>query len=423
MGEMLCINGGNCLSGEVDIGGAKNSLVAIMVASIVTKSIVKLENVKPFDDTYTLIKILNKLHVKTLYDNKDCLYIDSRNIKNVKLNIREVMKIRASYYFMGALLSLYKKVEILGPGGCDFGGRPIDLHLYAFECLGVNYTVKDNLYKFIKKSKSNNIITFKKKSVGATVNAILASCRFPGTVIIENCALEPEIDDLISFLNKCGCSINRDGENIIVEGKNKLHGCCHKIMFDRIEAGTFIIMGSLLSSCLKINNIDVSCMGSVVEILKKIGVYIIEGNNFIEVRKKEGYFPIDVVVDAYPKFPTDLQQPLSVLLSVCDGESHIKENIYPSRISHIQSLNSMGADIEVSDNVISVKGNKVFKGNSVECRDLRGGISLVIAGLLADGKTEISNIDYIRRGYSNLIYKLNKIGADVWIKGESNNER
>lgn len=422
MGEILCINGGNCLNGEVDIGGAKNSLVAIMVAAVITKSIVKLENVKPFDDTYNLIKILNRLNVKTLYDDKDCLYIDSRNIKNTRLDSKEVEEMRASYYFMGALLSLYKKVEIIGPGGCDFGGRPIDLHLYAFECLGVDCTEKNNLYKFFKKNKSDNVIKFKKKSVGATVNTILASCKMHGTVTIENCALEPEIDDLILFLNKCGCSIYRDKENIIVEGKDKLHGCCHKIMFDRIEAGTFMIIGSLLSSYLKINNVDSSCMGSIIEILRKIGVDIVYGNNFIEIRKSEKYLPINVIIDSYPSFPTDLQQPLSVLLSVCDGNSSIKENIYPSRTSHIQYLNSMGANIEVCDGVISVKGNNKFKGNKVICKDLRGGISLVIAGLLSDGKTEISNIKYIRRGYSNLIHKLKKIGADVWIEGEMKNE-
>ena len=423
MKEILCINGGNELSGEVSIGGAKNSLVAIIAASIITKSVVKLENVIPIDDTYTLISILNKLNVSTLYDNKSCLYIDARKIKNVKLNIEEVMKMRASYYFMGSLLSLYKKVSVIGPGGCNFGERPIDLHLYAFECLGVKCNVEGNMYNFYKDNKGVKQIDFDKKSVGATINAILASCRVRGRVIITNCALEPEVDDLINFLNKCGCEIYRYNESIIVKGVSSLHGCEYKIMSDRIEAGTFMIIGGLLGNNLKINNVNCDHVRSLIDVLKDIGVKVVENKNSVIVSKESNYKSIDVVVNPYPGFPTDLQQPLTVLLSVCNGVSSIKETIYPARLSHIESLNKMNADIKIENDLIVVNGNRQFVNGEVSGKDLRGGISLVVAALLAKGDSKIDGVKYIKRGYSDLIYKLNKIGANIKLERIEENEK
>lgn len=413
MREKLCINGGNVLSGEVSVGGAKNSLVALIPASIITKSIVKLINVKPIDDTYTLIKILDKLNVKTLYDDKDCLYIDSRNIKNVRLDNSEMMDMRASYYFMGALLSLYKKVEVIGPGGCNFGDRPIDLHLYAFECLGTKCEIVDGLYKFNKKKILNRKIVFEKKSVGATINAILASCKVRGIIRIINSSLEPEVDDLIDFLNKCGCDIKRENEDIIIKGVRKLSGCEYEVMFDRIEAGTFMIIGGVLGDNLKIKNIEYKYLSNVIDVLKEIGVNIVCHDNYLIVSKGKEYKGIDLVVNPYPGFPTDLQQPLTVLLSICKGVSTIKETIYPARLSHIESLNKMNADIFIDDDVIKIKGDRKFVSGVVSGKDLRGGISLVIAALLADGESEVSGVKYIKRGYSDLVYKLKKIGADI----------
>ena len=413
MKEILCINGGKSLRGEVSIGGAKNSLVAIIVASIITKSIVKLTNVKPIDDTYTLLKILNRLNVKTLYDDRDCLYIDSRNIRNIKLDNEEVMNMRASYYFMGALLSLYKKVEIIGPGGCNFGSRPIDLHLYAFECLGVSCEMVDNLYTLKRVNKGTNIIDFKKKSVGATINAILAGCKGKGKIVIKNCALEPEVDDLISFLNACGCDIKRDNESILINKVNYLHGCDYKVMFDRIEAGTFMIIGGLLSDYLKIKNIELKYLGNIIDVLKNIGVKVEEEDNYLVIRRSNNYRPINLIVNPYPGFPTDLQQPLTVLLSTCDGVSTIKETIYPARLSHVDSLNKMNANININEDEIIINGNRTFKNCDVSGKDLRGGISLVIAALLARGESKIDGVKYIKRGYSDLVYKLRDIGGDI----------
>lgn len=413
MKEILVVNGGKELSGEVNIGGAKNSLVAIIVASIITKSVVKLDNVIPIDDTYTLINILNKLNVITLYDDKSVLYIDARGITNIKLDNEDVMKMRASYYFMGALLSLYKEVSVIGPGGCNFGDRPIDMHLYAFECLGYGCDVDNGLYKLRKVSNKIKEINFKKKSVGATINAVLASCKRKGKVVINNCALEPEVDDLINFLNKCGCDIYRCRESVIVNGVKKLHGCEYKVMSDRIEAGTFMIIGGLLGHNLKINNVDINHLKSVINVLKDIGVDVKVYQNSVVVSKGDEYKSVDIVVEPYPGFPTDLQQPLTVLLSKCNGVSSIKETIYPARLSHIESLNEMGADIEIKEDLIIVNGGRSFIRGNVSGKDLRGGISLVVASLLSKGESRVDGVKYIKRGYSDLIYKLNNIGADI----------
>lgn len=423
MREILKIRGNNMLHGEISVGGAKNSLVALIPASIITKSVVKLTNVKPIDDTYTLIKILEKLNVKILYDDKDCLYIDARNIKNRKLDCEEVLKMRASYYFMGSLISLYKKVSVMGPGGCNFGERPIDLHLKAFECLGINYKLEDNLYYFNKNGINKKIISFEKKSVGATVNAILASCKTNSKIVIKNCALEPEIDDLINFLNECGCNITRENEDVIVNRCGKLHGCEYKVMSDRIEAGTFLIIGSLLGNNLKIDNVNPKHLYSLINVLKDIGVNLVINDNSVIVSKVDKYKSIDVTVNPYPGFPTDLQQPLSVLLCLCDGESSIKETIYPARLSHIDSLNEMGANINIKNELIVIEGNKKFYGKSVSGKDLRGGISLVIAALLASGESEIDGVKYIKRGYSDLVTKLKKIGADASLERVNDDEK
>lgn len=422
MKEILSINGGNILGGEISVGGAKNSLVALIPAAIITKSIVKLENVIPIDDTYTLIAILNKLNVSTLYDDKSCLYIDARKLKNVKLDIKEMTLMRASYYFMGSLLSLYNNASVIGPGGCNFGERPIDLHLFGFANLGIDYSLINGVYNFKRGKVLNREFTFKKKSVGATINVILASCKIKGLVKINNCSLEPEVDDLINFLNKCGCKIRRDGESVVINGVSKLNGCTYKVMSDRIEAGTFMIIGGAIGNNLKIKNIDLKYLENVVNVLSEIGVKIIKCKDGLVISKGKNYKGINLIVEPYPGFPTDLQQPLTVLLSICDGVSCIEETIYPSRLSHIDSLNEMNADIKIENEIIKINGNRSFVGKMVSGKDLRGGISLVIAALLAEGSSKIDGVKYIKRGYSDLVYKLKKVGADISVERINDDE-
>jgi len=250
----------------------------------------------------------------------------------------------------------------------------------------------------------------------------LASCKLKGVTIIKNCSLEPEVDDLISFLNKCGCKIKRINEDIEVIGVNVLYGCEYKVMFDRIEAGTFMIIGGILGNNLRINNIDLDSLGNVIDVLRKIGVKIINKNKYLIVSRSNDYKSLDVVVEPYPGFPTDLQQPLSVLLSLCNGVSTIKETIYPARLSHIDSLNKMNADIKIENDLILINGNREFVNGSVSGKDLRGGISLVIAALIAKGESQIEGVKYIKRGYSDLVYKLKNIGADIKLERIEENE-
>ena len=405
------IHGNKQLSGNVKIEGAKNSLVAILPAAILTKSIVELENVTPISDTYVLIDILKKLNVEVIYDNESKMIIDARFVKNARLISEDMRKLRASYYFMGALLGLYKKVSIIGPGGCKFSSRPIDLHLKAFKQLGVVYKYNDEVYVLEKKEVGEKSVVFEKVSVGATINAILASCRRKGTTIITNVAMEPEIDDLIEFLNKSGADIIRKDNKIIVKGKVNLHGCKHKIIQDRIEAGTFLVLGACVGKSLTIDYTEPEKLNSLINVLKNCGVPIIVEKGGIKVSSVETLNDSDLICDVYPGLPTDLQQPLSILLSKTRKKSSLKDNVYPSRYTQIDDLNVMGFNMQVENGALSVYRSESICGKQVFCKDLRGGASLILAGLLASGETVISNVYHIERGYYNLLNKLRKIGA------------
>ena len=410
------IDGGKELSGVIEVGGAKNSLVAILPACIVSKSIVKLSNVTPLFDTYVIIDILKKLNVRVIYDNKSKMIIDARNVKNCDLTSKEMTDIRASYYFMGALLSLYKNVSILGPGGCKFATRPIDLHLFAFECLGCKCEIEKGVYKFKKDKINNRIIKFSKVSVGATVNTILASCRIKGKVRLVNVALEPEIDDLITFLNKCGANIIREENDIVIKGVERLHGCEHEIMEDRIEAGTYLILGACIGNNLKIVYHESKYLSTLIELLQSMKVNIKIRNDYMIVNKCTNIENQKVVFDCYPNLATDLQQPLSILLTHTNRVSVLKDLVYPSRYTQIDDLNKMGFRMEVINECLYVYRSENLCGQRVSCKDLRGGMSLVIAGLIAKGETYISNVCHIERGYYNVISKLKRIGAKIYEK-------
>lgn len=409
------IQGGKVLSGEVKIDGAKNSLVAILPASIITKSIVKLENVTPIDDTYVIIDILKSLNVKVCYDNKSKMIIDSRNIKYTSLIDKKMQKIRASYYFMGALLALYKKLEILGPGGCKFASRPIDLHLLGFKSLGFDYHYDNQVYSFFKNGKGIKKIKFEKVSVGATVNMILATCRQKGTFELVNVAHEPEIDDVINFLNKCGASIKRIDNKILIKGVSKMHGCTHKIIQDRIEAGTYLIMGACLGDNLKIDYGE-KHLSSLIDILKRAGVKIKEEENQLIVSCCKQVNDTNVICDTYPSLATDLQQPLSILFTRCDAVSVLEDKIYPSRYTQIEDLKKMGFKMEVNERKLYVYRSDDIKAECVSCKDLRGGASLVVAALMAKGTSVIDNVSHIKRGYYDILNKLKRIGAITYEK-------
>ena len=410
------IEGGKVLSGEIKVEGSKNSLVAIIPACIITKSIVKLSNVTPLYDTYVLIDILKELNVRVIYDNKSNMIIDSRNVINKELISDSMKKIRASYYFMGALLSLFKNVKVLGPGGCEFASRPIDLHLFAFEKLGWECDSENHIYKFNKNKIKDRVIEFKKVSVGATINAILASCKMSGKIKLINVALEPEIDDLINFLNMCGGNIYREKDSIIIQGVKELHGCSYKIMEDRIEAGTYLIMGACIGNNLKIKYKESRNLSELINLLIKMKVNVKVNPDHILVNRTDFINDEKIIFDVYPKLATDLQQPLSILLTKTREVSVLKDLVYPSRYTQLNELNNMGFNMKSYDESLYVYHSDKLYGNEVICKDLRGGASLVIAGLLARGETRINNVFHIERGYFNIVDKLKKLGAKIYEK-------
>ena len=411
---LIC--GNKELSGKIKIDGAKNSLLAILIASIMSKDIVHLENVTPLKDTYAIIKILKKLNVRVLYDNKSKMIIDSRKIKNISLVCNEIEELRASYYFMGALLSIYKKVEISGPGGCEFATRPIDLHLKAFNDLGYSHRYQDKYYVLKKEGKNNKIIRFSKVSVGATINAILASCKIKGMVKLVNVALEPEIDDLIDFLNKCGAKIKRIDNDIVIKGVSKMHGCQHKIMQDRIEAGTYILIGACIGKDLIIEYNESDKLKALIDLLKKLNVDISVYSDKIKVSKIKKIDDVKMVFDVYPSLPTDLQQLISVFLSKSKNCSVIKDKVYPTRYTQIDDLNNMGFKMMVKGDFLYVYSSDNIVASETRCKDLRGGASLVMGALLAKGTTKIKDIEHINRGYYKMLDKLKKVGAIAYEK-------
>lgn len=411
---LIC--GNKILSGTVKINGAKNALLPILIASIITKSVVYLDNVSPLKDTYVVIRILKKLNVRVLYDNKSKMIIDSRNVKNTTLICDEMKELRASYYFMGALLSMYKEIKISGPGGCKFASRPIDLHLHAFEKLGFSYSINESIYTFKKVNKSLKVVEFSKVSVGATINAILASCRINGVIRLVNVALEPEIDDLIDFLNKCGAVIRRVNDTIVIKGVKRFKGCEHKIIQDRIEAGTYLIIGACVGKNLIIEYENINHLKSLIDLLCKMNVEVKTFNNKIMVSKVDKIKDENLIFDVYPNLPTDLQQPLSILLTKCDGFCVLKDKIYPSRYTQIEDLTKMGFKMEIKKDCLYVYSSVDTNGNEVYCKDLRGGASLVVASLLTKGITTIKSVEHINRGYYDMINKLRKIGAIVYEK-------
>ena len=408
------IEGKNTLSGTINISGAKNSAVALIPASILCDEVVKISNVPNISDIDSLEEILLHLNAK-IYRNKDVVTIDSSNIENKKIHENLSNKLRASYYFMGALLGKFKKVDMYFPGGCSIGERPINLHLKGFEKLGA--TIKEEGNHFIIEANNlvGNKIYLDVPSVVATINIMLAAVKAKGKTTIENAAKEPEIVNVATLLNNMGAKIKGAGTNVItISGVNYLPSCFHEVIPDRIEAGTYLIIGALLGDKLKINNIIPSHVESLTSKLKEAGVKMKINDDNIIISKSDKYKPIDIETLVFPGFPTDLQQIMIPFLTQCDGISSVRETIYENRFKNITDTVRMGADISVRDNKLAIiKGKTDLVGCEVTATDLRGGASMMVCGLIAEGITIIDNIHYIERGYDNIIKKLNDVGAKI----------
>lgn len=419
--KKLIINGGRTLKGEVTVSGAKNSTVALIPASILADSPVILEGVPDIQDVHSLLEILNEMNVKTDFDG-NTLTIDPREMVSIPMPSGKIQSLRASYYFMGALLAKFGEGVVGLPGGCFLGPRPIDQHLKGFRLLGAD--VDNEMGAMYLKTGDSGLVGSRiyldVVSIGATINIMLAAVRAQGRTVIENAAREPEIIDVATLLNKMGAKIRGAGTDMIrIEGVDQLTGCQHSIIPDRIEAGTYLAIAAAAGEDVLVNNVIVEHIDSLLAKLDEIGIDLDIGEDSIRVKApSKPLQPVTVKTLPYPGFATDLQQPITPLLLLAKGESVITDTIYPKRVKHIPELERMGANIRVESDIILIEGGHPLKGAEVEASDLRAGACLINAGLIAEGQSEITGVDKILRGYSHIVEKLNDLGADVYMQEE-----
>ena len=413
--KKIVINGGRPLKGEVTISGAKNSVVALIPATILADDIVTLDGVPDISDVASLIEIMTIMGAK-IERKEDSLVIDPRGVKNMPMPFGKINSLRASYYFYGSLLGRYGQATVGLPGGCDLGPRPIDLHLKAFEAMGAAMTMDGSSMKLATDGKplQGANIYMDTVSVGATINTILAAVKAEGRTVIENAAREPEIIDVVTLLNNMGAHIRGAGTDIIIiDGVPQLHGTRHQVIPDRIEAGTYIALAAAIGEGIQINNVLYEHLESYIAKLEEMGVRMTISEDSIFVEKQTGLKAIQIKTSPYPGFATDLQQPITPLLLTAAGRGRIVDTIYEKRVNHVPELAKMGATISTLNDHIIYEGPNQLTGSSVKATDLRAGAALVIAGLMASGTTEITNVEYILRGYSDIIHKLTQLGADI----------
>ena len=411
--KKIIIKGNKTLSGTINIAGAKNSAVALIPAAILSDEFTSIYNVPNISDKNALINILKELNCQVLEDN-NILTINSSKLKNTLIKEELSSKLRASYYFMGALLGKCRHVEICLPGGCNIGARPIDYHLKGFKQLGATIKIEDNKYIIDAKILKGANIYLDFPSVGATINLMLASCKATGKTVIYNAAKEPEIVNIATFLNNMGAKITGAGTSeITIEGVDYLHKAIIEVIPDRIEAATYIMAGALMGDNLKINGVIKEHMESLLSKLTEMGIEYNIKDFELTISKNDNMKPVSIKSQVFPGFVTDMGQPMSVLLTQCNGVSFFEETIYDNRMGHVKYLNNMGADIKVKENTEIICGKTNLHGCKAIATDLRAGAAMVLAGLVASGTTEISQIEHILRGYENIIEKLNNVGADV----------
>ena len=420
--EKLMIAGGYPLKGTVRISGAKNSAVALIPATILADSPVTIEGLPDISDVQILKGLLEEVGGKVDFtDNK--MTVDPSSMISMPLPNGKVKMLRASYYLMGAMLGRFKKAVIGLPGGCYLGPRPIDQHIKGFEALGASVTNEQGAIYLRADELRGARIYLDVVSVGATINIMLAAVRAKGRTVIENAAKEPEIIDVATLLTNMGAKIKGAGTDIIrIDGVDSLHGCQHTIIPDRIEAGTYIILAAAAGEGILIDNVIPQHLESLIAKLREMGVGIEIKDDQMYVRPAEKMKPIDIKTLVYPGFPTDLQQPLTSLLTRAEGTSMVTDTIYSARFKHIDELRRMSATIKVEGRSAVINGPIQLQGAKVKASDLRAGAALVIAGLMAEGVTEVTGIEHIERGYSHIVEKLNGLGATVWRESLSNEE-
>ena len=414
--QKLEIRGRKKISGTIVISGSKNATLPILAATILTNKKVVITNIPIVRDVETMVKLLRAIG-STIKLEKNKKRIEIHNKKPLKTfasyNLLKTM--RAGVLVLGSLLAKYRVAKVSLPGGCAIGSRPIDLHLDALKKMGANIKIKDGyIVATATKGLKGCKIKFSKISVGATENILIASCLAKGKTKLRNCALEPEVQDLINFLKKLGCKINFTGKrNIDVVGVEKLKSTMHRVIFDRIETGTYIIASGLTKGRLKIKNINPKIISTELNLLKNMGLHVIRNKNHVITSCPKKLKCISIVTKPYPGFPTDLQAQIMVLMTKAEGVSTIKESIFENRFMHVSELRRMGAHIEVKGNRAKIYGKNKLNGAELMATDLRASVSLVLAGLVASNKTIINRIYHLDRGYEKIETKLSKCGAQI----------
>lgn len=411
----LYINGGKRLVGEVTINGAKNAAVAILPAALLVDGISVIENLPYIDDVQKLKRAMEDLGAIATLEDKHTLKVDGSTLFTHRAVNEYVGHIRASYYLIGALLGRFKKAEVAMPGGCDFGGRPIDQHIKGFEALGAKVVVEDGVIKAHAEKLVGTDIYLDVVSVGATINVMLAATLAEGTTTIENAAKEPHVVDVANFLNMMGANIKGAGTDVIrIKGVERLNGGRYSTIPDQIEAGTYMMAAAITGGDVYVRNIIPEHMYSVSLKMMEMGITIEEGDDYIRVVAPQKLKATNIKTLPHPGFPTDLQPQMATLLSIAEGTSTIIEGVWDNRFQYIDELKKTGADITVEGRIATVQGVSALHGASVKATDLRAGAALVLAGLRAtDSPMIISNVRFIDRGYEALEEKLTALGADI----------
>ncbi len=412
--EKFVINGGTPLKGEVSISGAKNAAVAILPAVLLSDGICRIENIPDISDVNAIIHILHSLGATVSYTNRHTVEIDPKNINSSILSYDLASNMRASSYFIGAFLGRFKKAKVAPPGGCDFGTRPIDQHIKGFEALGAKVIYEDGMVSATAASLNGNPVYLDKVSVGATINIMLAAVKAGGMTVIENAAREPHIVDLANFLNSMGADIMGAGTNVIkIHGVDSLHGTTYSVIPDQIEAGTYMVAAAATGGDLLIKNVIPKHLESITAKIVESGACVQEFDEAIRVIAPKRPKHCNITTQPHPGFPTDMQPQMTVLLSVAEGLSIVSEGVWDNRFRYVDQLTSMGAKIQVDGKSAIITGVEALNPSCVNATDLRAGAALIIAGLMANGTTEIGNIKYIDRGYENVVEKLTAVGADI----------
>lgn len=415
MVEAFKVTGGKEISGVLEVEGAKNAALPIMIATLIEKGTYVLKNVPNLMDIRTLVKLLESLGLKIEKLDNHTYKIVNEGLTNLVAGYELVKKMRASFLVMGAMLAHEKRAKVSLPGGCAIGARPVDLHLKGFESLGVKLNIDHGYVDAVADELKGGVIVLDFPSVGATENIVMAAVKAKGTTILENAAREPEIEDLCNFLNDMGAKISGVGTSkLVIEGVEKLYPCEHTIIPDRIVAGTFIIASVMFDGKIEVRGVIKEHIGSFLMKLDEMGVkFQIDGNNLKVLSKLSDLKPVKVTTMPHPGFPTDLQSPIMTLMCLINGTSEVKETVFENRFMHVPELNRMGAKIDINSNSATINGVENFSSAEVMASDLRAGACLILAALKAEGVSIVNRIYHVDRGYENLELKLKELGADI----------